>query len=122
MSGNKMVDLDILRPERKMTKLANKEFDLSYIPVGITFEVDELVNELSTLDMEKLKINDPEEVKKGLSLSVKLCATFTSFWEPEINEDWWMKNANAFQIRKMADQLKETLADSYEGVRVYGKN
>ena len=38
-----VIDLDILRPEQKLVKLGGHEIDLSFIPCGITFEIDQIV-------------------------------------------------------------------------------
>jgi hypothetical protein len=122
MSDSMVTDLNILRPKRHVIKLSNKEFDFSFIPVGMTFECDNIVNRIAQLDMKKLEEYDIEETKKAFNLSLELCSTFTSFYEPDMDIEWFKKNSTAGQVGELAEIIKSTLEKSYEGLRVYGKN
>ncbi len=114
-----VVDLDILRPEKKTVRLRDKIIDVSFIPVGITFEIDNIVRELMKLNQTEIQ-SGGNDTKKALDLTIKLCATYTQIIDPEMNEDWFKKNVDAKQAGVMADILKDTLLKSYEGVREYG--
>jgi len=116
-----VVDLDILRPEKKFVKLGGKEFDVSYIPVAITFEIDELIERLGLFDREKL-LKDKKTMREAFNLSVELCATFAHFWNSEITSDWIKENCNVAQVRAFTDAIKDALIRSYAGVEAYGKN
>jgi len=118
---SEVVDLDILRPEKRVVRLAGKLVDVSMIPCGITFEIDQIIRDLMALDQSKVSAGG-DETRKALDLSIKLCATFTSVENPEMNEHWFRKRVSAEQTSMMAEELKKTLLDSYKGVKEYGKN
>lgn len=118
--GN-VVDLDILRPDSVIVKLAGKEIDVSFIPLGITFEVDDIVNELGKFTKKELS-TDREKIKEALNLTVRLCALFASYHHPEMDEKWFMDNCDASQINAFAQAIKGALRRSYKGIEEYGKN
>lgn len=121
--SNAVMDLDIIRPKANIVRINNKEFDLSFIPTGITFEVDELVNQkLAKLDYQKLEKHDNEEVKKAFDLSIELCVTLLGFIDPTITREWFLRNTSSGQVEKLVQVIKIALEVSYEGIKQYGKN
>jgi hypothetical protein len=122
--SNTVMDLDIIRPQANIVRINNKEFDLSFIPTGITFEVDELVNQkLAKLDYKKIKEEkDSGEIRKAFDLSVELCVTLLSFWDSSITEEWFLRNTSSGQVEKLVSVITSALEVSYEGVKQYGKN
>jgi hypothetical protein len=116
-----IVDLDILRPKKQAVRLAQKIIDVSYIPCGITFEIDQIVRELMALDQKKVT-EGGEETRKALDLTIKMCVTFASVEYPEMNENWFKKRVSVEQTKAMADAIKDSLLKSYSGVKEYGKN
>jgi hypothetical protein len=119
--NSQVQDLDILRPKTRNVKIGGREFDLSFIPVGITYEVDEIVRQIVKLDLKELAKNG-EETKKGLDLSVKLCVTFLQFKDPTCDMSWFLANVSPIQTEKLANIIQETLQESYKGIQKYGKN
>ena len=117
-----VVDLDILRPKRKSVRLANKVIDVSMIPCGITFEIDQIVRELMTLNQDEINKGGTKETRAALDLTIRLCATFAGVNNPEMTEEWFRANVDATQTREMANIIKDALLRSYEGVKAYGKN
>lgn len=118
---DEIVDLDVIRPKEKKVKLAGKIVDVSYVPCGITFEVDELIRQLQGIDPQKLS-TDKTVQKKGFELAIKLCSIFFSVKNPEMNEEWFKKNCSIDQLNVLVDAIKNALISSYEGVERYGKN
>jgi len=116
-----IIDLDILRPEKRVLRIATKEIDVSFIPTGLTFDIDNIVIEMSKLDQKKLP-GDPEEVKKAFNLTVELCALFCSWKNPELTQEWFMENTDAKQLNILAQEIRKTLNQSYAGIEAYGKN
>jgi hypothetical protein len=108
-------DLDILRPEPRIIRIGGKEIDVSFIPCGITFEVDSIVQELSKIDATKLSGTDPE-VKKGFVLSIQLCLAFCTYRYPELNQEWFEQNVSASQIKVFAGAIEDALKLAYAGV------
>jgi hypothetical protein len=116
-----IVDLDILRPKRQCVRLANKTIDVSMIPCGITFEIDQIVRDLMQLDQDEIS-KGGKATKAALDLTIRLCATFAGVNNPEMTEEWFRANVDATQTRRMAEIIKDALLRSYEGVKEYGKN
>jgi hypothetical protein len=116
-----IVDLDILRPKRQCVRLANKTIDVSMIPCGITFEIDQIVLDLMQLNQKEIP-KGGKDTRSALDLTIKLCATFAGVNNPEMTEKWFRANVDALQIKRMAEIIKDALLRSYEGMKEYGKN
>lgn len=114
-------DLDILRPTPRMVHLGGEDIDVSFIPCGVTFEVDKLVRSLATLDMEKVQ-EGGEETKKALDISIDLCAAFCTYKHPDFTPEWFRGNVDNKQIERFANAIKEALMKAYEGAQTDSKN
>ena len=90
----KIEDLDVLRLEPKFIKLAGKDVDVSFIPCGITFEIDAIMQKLAVISESDL-LKGGEETRRALGLSIDLCATFCSIKYPEMDRDWFSQNVDA---------------------------
>ena len=117
----KVIDLDILRPEAQIVKIAGREIDVSFVPCGITFELDEIVQQLVKLDAKTIQ-NDAEEQRRAFDLGVKLCAVFCKRKYPDMDEDWFGTNASSAQITGFANAIQAALMASYAGVEAHAKN
>lgn len=115
-----VIDLDILRPEQKIIHLGGKDFDVSFIPCGITFDVDTIVQELAKIPQKKIA-SGGAECQKAFDLAVKLCSVFVKHHNPEMDEVWFKKNVDVVQINMFAKEIQLALASSYKGVADYGK-
>ena len=118
---SKIIDLDILRPEPKIVKIGGKEIDVSFIPTGITFDLDEIVKELMALDQEKVK-TDRTEMERAFGLGIKLCAVFCQRKYPELDETWFRLNTSAEQINAFAGAIQSSLMRIYSGITEHSKN
>ena len=116
-----VLDLDLLRPEPKVIKLGGKEIDVSFIPCGITFDVDRITREISELGIEAIK-KGGEATQKAFTLSMELCAIFCQTKHPEMDEQWFQNNTNPQQVNALVTAIKETLFKGYEQVQGYSKN
>jgi hypothetical protein len=117
----KIEDLDVLRPEPKFIRLGEKEIDVSFIPCGITFEVDRIVQELYIMDKEKVSDNG-EGTKRALELSIKLCSLFCERKYPEMNEEWFSDNVGGDQLKGFANAIQDALMRAYNGIQSNSKN
>ena len=109
----KVIDLDILRPEAKMIHIGGKDIDVSFIPCGITFDVDTIIRELQNIDQNKL-LENGEETRRAFDLSIDLCVAFCSYKYPELNREWFMNNVDAKQIREFSSAIKDALVRAYD--------
>lgn len=117
----KIEDLDILRPEKRIIKLDGKDIDVSFIPCGINFEVDEIVRELGGMSTEIIGDNNTGS-KRAYELSIKLCSLFVENKYPELDEDWFKANVDAIQIKHFVEAIKDALTKAYLGVETETKN
>jgi hypothetical protein len=118
---SRVIDLDILRPEPNLIKIGGKEIDVSFIPCGITFDLDAVVQELLAFTQDELK-GDRVKQKQAFGLSVKLCALFSQSQYPEMDEAWFMKHTTANQINSFASEIQGTLIRIYSEVGAHSKN
>lgn len=111
----KIEDLDALRPEPRNVRIGGQDIDVSFIPCGITFDVDAIMAEIRGLDREAI-LAGKEEARTAFNLSVRLCSKFCSYRYPEMDEDWFMKNASPIQVKAFAEAISDALTKAYEGV------
>jgi len=117
-----VIDLDILRPKPVLVKLGGKTIDVSFVPCAITFDLDNIIQNIAKLDSDKIKNNDKEEQKKAFDFGIKLCSVFCSEQHPDMTYDWFVKNTDAGQVQQFSGLIKNALMKSYAGVEAYGKN
>jgi len=116
-----VVDLDILKPESRKIRLNGMLFDISFVPCGITFEIDRIIQQLASIPDDELR-KGKEATKNAFDLTLELCVSFASFKHPELSMEWFRDNVSAAQIQVFAESIKSALLDSYKGLEQYGKN
>jgi len=112
-----IVDLDVLRPEKKVIKLSGHDIDVSFIPCGITFEIDTIMQDISGLDNNAV-IAGGDEAKKAFDLSIRLCVAFCSWEHPELDEKWFRSNVSPQQLGVMAGVIQDALMQAYAGIDI----
>jgi hypothetical protein len=117
---NEIIDLDILKPAKKILKLNGKEIDVSFIPTAITFDIDTMLSELRNISKKEIEKGE-EECKKAFDLSIRICVSFAENSYTEMDYDWFSKNTTAPQINAFIKAIEEALVASYKGVSDYGK-
>jgi len=120
MAKADVLDLDILRPKKRVVRLGGEEIDVGFIPLAITWEIDQLVQELGDITIEDIN-NDPEKSKKALEVSCELCAAFC-YKHDNMTKEWFMENTSATQINAFVNVVKETLTEAYAGIEAYPGN
>lgn len=114
-------DLDVLRPEPRAVRIGGQDIDVSYIPCGITFEVDAIVRELWAIPQEALAAGG-DDARRAFDLSIRLCAVFCYRKHPEMDEEWFRDNVDAGQLRMFAEAVRDALARAYKGSESGPKN
>jgi len=116
-----VIDLDILKPAGRVIKIDGKSIEISFIPVGITFQVDQITKKL--FEYQKVDLEaDSAKAEEAFDLAVKLCALFCEKEYPDLNEKWFRSNATAGQIQVLTGQITKTLTESMQGLERYAKN
>jgi hypothetical protein len=116
-----IIDLDILRPDSRIIKIGGREIDVSFIPCGITFDLDAIVQQLVQLDEKKIR-KDPKEMRRAFDLGIKLCAVFCQHKYPDMDEKWFLDNASAEQVNSFTTEIQSALMECYAGVSRHAKN
>ena len=116
-----IVDLDVLRPAKRMVRLNGKDIDVTFIPCAITFELGEISDRIEKLDTEEIKAGGPT-TRLAFELAVEMCAVFCAWKYPEMDKQWFMEHTDAMQIEMFANELRKALDNAYKGVGTYGKN
>ena len=130
----KVEDLDALRPEPKVICINKKEIDVSFVPCGITFDLEEIMDQLRSIkiydipdainsdigenEVIELKNKNKENMKKAFDLSLDLCAVFCSHKYPELDKDYFMFETDAIQVEKLVSAIKDALNHAYDGVNI----
>lgn len=117
----KVIDLDILRPEPEMVKIGGREVDVSFIPCGITFELDAIVQKLVKMDNKKIQ-SDPKVMREAFDLGINLCAVFCMSKYPDMDEKWFRENADNGQVNGFTQAIQAALMRVYAGVGAHAKN
>ena len=117
----KIQDLDVLRPIPKFVILGGNKIDVSFIPCAITWDIDRIVRELSSISQEEI-LKNGEETKKAFNLTIEMCSTFCCWQYPELTEEWFGKNCNATQIQAFSKSIQEALQNAYKGIGSKSKN
>lgn len=115
----KIQDLDVLKPEARFVKIGGKEIDVSFIPCGITFDIDRIANKLIAMDVTEIE-KGGEKAREAFNLTIELCSKFCSFKHPELDENWFMTNATPAQVAAFAEAVKDALYKAYTGVDTSG--
>lgn len=116
-----VIDLDILAPKKKLIKLNGKTINLSFIPVGILFDIDAIIAKINKLDQIKMAEGDIEELRKAMDSSIDLCASFCTLENPEMTPAWFKTSATTGQIEALAKEIRDTLIAGYEGATRHSK-
>jgi hypothetical protein len=120
-----VIDLNVLRPESVLVELGpNKnQIDVSFIPVGITFDVDEIVQKLIPYTPEVIEADKSgEKTREAFDLSIELCTVFCSHKHPDMDKDWFLDETSPQQVEALATIISDTLLASYEDMAGYQKN
>mgnify|MGYP003998430157 FL=1 len=128
-----VLDLDVLRPKPRNVRIGGKVIDVSFVPCGITFDVDELVSKLRDVvaviedetglkgEAAALGSGNSEGTHEAFDIGVKLCAVFASVQYPEMDEDWFMANTSPVQVGGFSEAIQEALLSSFAGVEAHQK-
>ena len=92
---NNFTNLDALRAESQKVQFLGQEFEVGYIPSGLSIPLLETYNK----SIEEQKMD--ESPKKLLEDNVKAVALFCSFYDDTFTADYLLKNASNSQIVAM---------------------
>lgn len=92
---NNFTNLDALRAESQKVQFLGKEFEVGYIPSGLSIPLLETYNK----SIEEQKTD--ESPKKLLEDNVKAVSLFCSFYDDTFTSDYLLKNASNSQIVAM---------------------
>ena len=122
----KIVDLDVLKPEARIVRLGGNDIDVSFLPSGITFQIDALLNKLYAISSsdEKMEVlaEGGEEAAEAYELAVEICSCFCARKFPEMDIDWFKANCNGAQIVAFTKAIQGALTQAYNTGDIKTKN
>jgi len=104
-------NLDLLKPEAHSIKLLGKDIDLSFMPCGIVFDINDVVNELAVLTTDKTDelAEGGRIARKAFELTVKLCAIVTESQYPELTAEYLQNHMSIRQLESFAGEIRGLL-------------
>ena len=109
--GEEIIDLDVMRPEKQIIVIANKEIDTSLISFGIILELIDKMEE----------IGDEKNTKKMLSIFGDIIDDILKEADGKIDDKWIKENIGGFQkmilIDKVITPLMDNVAKSSKGTK-----
>ena len=110
-------DLDSLRPDRVEIILGGNTIDVTIIPLALTFDISDLVEEIGKkLDLKKVAENNSREQRKAFNYTVKLCALFCQWKFPEMTVDWFMENTSVDEVNVLGTAIRAAMDHAFLGV------
>ena len=98
-----ILDLETLKPEELVVRVADREINISNIPFEIALDVLDKVDELR--EKEEYTKRKLLEVFQGIVVEVLHAA------DESIDESWVRKNVNAFQMMRLIDKIVNPILD-----------
>jgi hypothetical protein len=111
----KVLDLDTLRPESNYVKIGGINVDVSFVPSAITWDIDQIVQELFKFSKDEL-LTDKEKTRQAMDLSIKLCSVFCEHKYPELNEAFFNNEVDANIIKLFVESITGALFKAYRGI------
>ncbi len=100
MNNNKPIihNLDEKQNPPEYIRLGGIDMDISFIPCGVAIPLtkayDEWIDFLNKAGGENEIRNNPDKAQESAELIVKVVATFTKFFDKQLNEDWLLKHTD----------------------------
>lgn len=110
-----VLDLDVLRPKKRTVKLGGHMIDCSFVPLGITFDLEDITQQMLDLDQDKMA-EGGEEARKAFDLAVKMCSTFCELQHPDMTEKWFRENVDGIQLQGLQNAIRAALQQAYAGI------
>ena len=122
----KVIDLDILKPEAKIVRLGGNDIDVSFLPSGITFEIDALMKKLYSLSSSEEKIailsEGGKEAEDAYKIAVEICGCFCARKYSEMDAEWFKENCNGAQVTAFTQAIQGALSQAYNTGEAKTKN
>jgi len=106
-----IIDLDILRPEPRYVILAKKKIDVSFLPCGILFDINEKMNQLATVsggEIEEIR-KGGDVARKSYEMAIEICAIFCGVQHELMTKEWFRKNVSAEQVNMLLEEIRKLL-------------
>ena len=108
-----IVDLDTLRPKPRLIKLDGKKINLSFMPSGILFDINEKLQQMAryliTEESRKAVEKGGGPAKELFEISLEVCATFCEIQHEEMTYEWFRANVSWQQLEVLAKEIRECM-------------
>jgi hypothetical protein len=110
-----VLDLDVLRPPKRIVRLGGHDIDCSFVPLAITFDLEDAIQGIDGIGRDKI-LKGGKEARQAFDLSIKLCSIFCSVKHPDMTEQWFRENVDPVQLHGLASAIREALQQAYAGI------
>ncbi len=112
-NGPAVLDLDAVRPEKRLVKLAGKEIDVSVIPFEVMLDIVDKLDSFEALEKDG---SDGAAVKGALEFLYKTTLRVCQISDKGITEDWLREHTDVVQMVQLMTfvvaPLMERIGDS----------
>lgn len=105
-----ILDLDKLKPKKRIVKLAGKEIDVSVIPSEVTLELAEKIDDID--------MSSPKSFDLVFDMVIKICNVMN--FDEKITKDWLIKNTSLEQLMAMLEFIMRPIRERADNTQ--GKN
>ena len=107
------LNLDELISEKRQVKFLGTEFELGYIPCGLSIPILKLHNAQIERELEANKKGSELSQEELLENEIRVVSTFCSFYDPRFDSSFIAKNATDKQLYAMYVQIVSSIVENF---------
>ena len=115
--GEGIIDLDVMRPEKQIIKVAGKSIDTSMISFGIMIDMIDKIE-----DMSDVKAGSKKTAKRYLSTFKDVIDEILKEADKDIDDKWIKENINGFMYMILIDKIVTPLLDNVTNMQTSTKS
>ena len=107
------LNLDKLMSEKKQVRFLGRDFELGYIPCGLSIPILKLHNDQIARETKAAKNNKPLTNEELMENELKVVSTFCSFYDNEFTYEFISHNATDKQLYAMYVQIVASIIENF---------
>lgn len=107
------LNLDKLMSEKKQVRFLGRDFELGYIPCGLSIPILKLHNDQIARETKAAKNNKPLTNEELMENELKVVSTFCSFYDKDFTYDFIAHNATDKQLYAMYVQIVASIIENF---------
>lgn len=110
------LNLDKLMAEKKSVRFLGRNFELGYIPCGLSIPILKLHNDQIARETAAVKNNKPLTNEELMENELKVVSTFCSFYDKDFTYEFISHNATDKQLYAMYVQIVASIIENFGAV------